>query len=218
MSEDANGLRDAGQMQRGRLRQPTAPSKIANTNAWSTKQLVTMALMCAIGVLLSFVEIPLVPGAAWLKYDASIVPAMVCGFAYGPASGIAVGVMGAILHGLLTADLAGAVMNCLVAFAYVLASALVYRRLRSFKGAVAGLAIGAACAVAMAVVGNLVVTPLWLGVPVDSVVAMVLPALIPFNAIKALLNSAMTLVVYRAISRLIEPSRPNKPNKGVQGC
>lgn len=48
---------------------PNTPTK--NTNAWSTKQLVTMALMCAIGVLLSFIEFPLLPGVTWLKFDAS---------------------------------------------------------------------------------------------------------------------------------------------------
>lgn len=44
---------------------PNTPTK--NTNAWSTKQLVTMALMCAIGVLLSFIEFPLLPGVTWLN-------------------------------------------------------------------------------------------------------------------------------------------------------
>lgn len=62
---------------------PNTPTK--NTNAWSTKQLVTMALMCAIGVLLSFIEFPLLPGVTWLKFDASNMPAMVSGFAFGPA-------------------------------------------------------------------------------------------------------------------------------------
>lgn len=51
---------------------PNTPTK--NTNAWSTKQLVTMALMCAIGVLLSFIEFPLLPGVTWLKFDASNMP------------------------------------------------------------------------------------------------------------------------------------------------
>ena len=58
--------------------------EFTNTNKWDTRQLVTMALMCAIGVLLSFVEFPLLPGVTWLKYDSSAMPAMVCGFAFGP--------------------------------------------------------------------------------------------------------------------------------------
>ena len=41
-----------------------------NTNRWDTRQLVTMALMCAIGVLLSFIEFPLLPGVTWLRVRA----------------------------------------------------------------------------------------------------------------------------------------------------
>ena len=65
---------------------------------WSTRQLVTMALFVAIGVILSFIEFPLIPGTDFLKYDASAVPAMIMAFAYGPASGCLVGVLTAGIH------------------------------------------------------------------------------------------------------------------------
>ena len=34
-----------------------------NTNRWSTKQLVTMALMCALGALFMYVQLPILPSA-----------------------------------------------------------------------------------------------------------------------------------------------------------
>ena len=188
-------------------KQPTAQATIKNTNAWSTRQLVTMALLCAIGVLLSFVEFPLIPGVTWLKYDASAMPAMVCGFAYGPASGVAVGIVGAILHGILMADFSGALMNILVVAGFVAPAALLYQRLHTLRGAVIGLALGVVGATLMAIVGNLVITPGWLGVPFDAVVAMIVPVLIPFNVAKAAINGALTLIVYKAISNLITPKK-----------
>ena len=188
-------------------KQPTAQATIKNTNAWSTRQLVTMALLCAIGVLLSFVEFPLIPGVTWLKYDASAMPAMVCGFAYGPASGVAVGIVGAILHGILMADFSGALMNILVVAGFVAPAALLYQRVHTFRGAVIGLALGVVGATLMAIVGNLVITPGWLGVPFDAVVAMIIPVLIPFNVAKAAINGALTLIVYKAISNLITPKK-----------
>ncbi len=193
-------------------KQPTAQAALKNTNTWSTKQLVTMALLCAIGVLLSFIEFPLLPGVTWLKYDASAMPAMVCGFAYGPAGGLAVGIVGAILHGLLMADFSGAVMNILVVIGFVAPTALIYQRLHTFRGALLGLLLGILGAILMAVVGNLIITPGWLGVPLDAVVAMIVPVLIPFNLAKAALNAVLTLVVYKAISNLITP-----PKDQVQG-
>ena len=178
-----------------------------NTNVWGTRQLVTMALLCAIGVLLSFIEFPLLPGVAWLKYDASAMPAMVCGFAFGPAAGLAVGIVGAIIHGILLADFSGAVMNILVVTGFILPAALVYRKSRTFKSAVIGLVLSVIAATIMAILGNLVITPLYLGVPFDAVVAMIIPILTPFNVIKAVLNSVLTLIVYKSISNLITPKK-----------
>lgn len=178
-----------------------------NTNKWDTRQLVTMALMCAIGVLLSFVEFPLLPGVTWLKYDASAMPAMVCGFAFGPGAGLAVGIVGAIIHGILMADFSGAIMNILVVTGFILPAALVYRRKRTFKSGVVGLVLSAVAATIMAIVGNLIITPMWLGVPFDAVVAMILPILTPFNLVKAGINAVLTLIVYKSISNLITPKK-----------
>jgi riboflavin transporter len=178
-----------------------------NTNKWDTRQLVTMALMCAIGVLLSFVEFPLLPGVTWLKYDASAMPAMVCGFAFGPGAGLAVGIVGAVIHGILMADFSGAIMNILVVTGFILPAALVYRRKRTFKSGVVGLVLSAVAATIMAIVGNLIITPMWLGVPFDAVVAMILPILTPFNLIKAGINAVLTLIVYKSISNLITPKK-----------
>lgn len=182
--------------------------KFTNTNKWSTRQLVTMALLCAIGVLLSFIEFPLLPPpATFLKYDASLVPAMVCGFAFGPAGGIAVGITGAIIHGILFADFSGAVMNILVATGFILPAALMYRASRSLKGGIVGLVLSIITATLMAIGGNLIITPAWLGVPFDAVVAMIIPLLIPFNLFKGTLNALLTLIVYKSISNLITPKK-----------
>lgn len=184
---------------------PNTPK--ANSNIWSTRQLVTMALMCAIGVLLSFIEFPLLPGAAWLKFDASNMAAMVAGFSYGPAAGVAVGILTAIIHGLLMADFSGAVMNILVVTCFVLPGALVYKYKHTFAGAIIGLLISVVCAVVAAVAGNLIITPAWLGVPLDAVIAMIVPILIPFNILKGLLNAVLTLIVYKSISNIITPKK-----------
>ncbi len=183
---------------------PTAPT---NTNFWSTKQLVTMALMCAIGVILSFVEFPLLPGVTWLKFDASNMPAMVSGFAFGPAAGVAVGIVTAIIHGLLMADFTGALMNVLTVTCFVLPAALVYKKKRTYPAAILGLVLSVIAATIGAIVGNLIVTPMWLGVPFEAVVAMIIPILIPFNLLKGCLNAVLTLIIYKAISNLITPKK-----------
>ena len=180
---------------------------IKNTNKWGTRQLVTMALLCAIGVLLSFIEFPLIPGVTWLKYDASAMPAMVCGFAFGAGGGLAVGIAGAIIHGILMADFSGAAMNILVVIGFVVPASLVYQHGRTLPRAIIGLIASVVCAVIMAIVGNLVITPAYLGVPMDAVIAMILPILVPFNLAKGIINAVLTLAVYKSISNLITPRK-----------
>lgn len=178
-----------------------------NTNVWSTKQMVTMALMCAIGVILSFVEFPLLPGVTWLKFDASNMPAMVVGFGFGPGAGVAVGIVIAIIHGLLMADFTGALMNILTVTCFVLPAAIIYSKKRTYPIAIAGLVLSIIAATIGAIVGNLIVTPMWLGVPLDAVIAMIIPILIPFNLVKGLINAVLTLIIYKSISNLITPKK-----------
>lgn len=185
----------------------TPKTPTANTNIWSTRQLVTMALMCAIAALLSFIEFPLLPGVTWLKFDASNMPAMVAGFAYGPAGGIAVGIVTAIIHGLLMADFTGALMNIMVVVCFVLPAALIYKKMHTFTGAIIGLVFSIIAGVIGAIIGNLLLTPSWLGVPFDAVVALIIPVLIPFNIIKGLINAVLTFIIYKSISNIITPKK-----------
>lgn len=184
-------------------RAPHAQCTLPNANRWSTRTLVTLALLCAIGVLLSFLELPLLPGVTWLKYDASAVPALLAGFAFGPSGGIAVGVVGAAIHGILFADLSGAVMNMLCVVAFVGPAAALAGRCPSLGRQAAALADGVACMVAAAILGNLVITPAWLGVPLDAVIAMIVPVLLPFNLLKGILNAILATIAYRAVSGLL---------------
>ena len=63
------------------------------------------------------------------------------------------------------------------------------------------------CAVILAIVGNLLVTPIYAGMPVEVVAAMIVPILLPFNTMKAALNAVITLAIYKAISNLITPKK-----------
>ena len=51
---------------------------------------------------------------------------------------------------------------------------------------------------------NLLVTPLYMGVGREVVKGMLLPAIIPFNLLKGVINGAITLLVYKRISNFIE--------------
>lgn len=180
--------------------------RFTNTNKWDTRTMVTMALMCTIAVLLSFIEFPIIPTAPFLKLDVSIMPSMVCGFAFGTGAGCLVGVLCALIHGLIMGDWIGAMMNVIVTVAMVAPSAAIYRRHRTFKGGVAGLIVSSIGAIAAAIVANLLFDQLY-GIPFDTVIALIVPALLPFNIIKMATDSVLTLIIYKSISNLITPKK-----------
>ncbi len=46
---------------------------------------------------------------------------------------------------------------------------------------------------------NWLITPLYMGVPREEVVSMLLPVFLPFNLIKGAINAALTLLLYNPI-------------------
>lgn len=181
--------------------------QFTNTNKWDTRQLVTMALLCAIGALLSFIQIPIIPGVTFLTYDPSLMPAMVCGFAFGPGAGIAVGAIAAVIHGLILGEWVGSLMNIVATLCFVWPAAVIYARKRTFAGGVAGLAASVVAATLGAVVANLTIgVAFWYG-SVDVILPMLVPAILPFNLVKGIINAVLTLIVYKAVSNLITPKK-----------
>ena len=178
-----------------------------NTNRWSTKQLVTMALMCAIAILLSFIEFPIMPAASFLKLDIALVPSAVVGFAYGAGPGVLVGIVSAVAHGAITGNWVGCLMNIIVTCAFIIPASAIYKRNRTFKGAVIGLVVSTVCLIIGAIVANLVVDPIFYGMPFDVVAGLIVPAILPFNIIKGVVIAALTGIVYKSISNLITPTK-----------
>jgi len=176
-----------------------------NTNRWSTKQLVTMALMCAIAILLSFVEFPIFPAASFLKLDVALVPSSVVGFAYGAGPGTLVAIACAVAHAAITGNWVGALMNIIMACAFIIPASIIYKRNRTLKGAIIGLVASTICLIVAAIVANLVIDPIFYGMPFDAVAALVVPAILPFNVIKGIVVSILTGLVYKSISNLITP-------------
>ena len=50
-------------------------------------------------------------------------------------------------------------------------------------------------------------TPIYMGVPREAVLDLFLPLLIPFNAIKAALNSAVVLLLYKGVVTALRKSK-----------
>ena len=174
---------------------------VADSGRWSTKRIAMYALFVALSMTVSFVEFPIMPGVEWLKYDPSGIVSLVAGFAYGPAAAAIVSVLGFLPH--LFTNPWGTLMAVLVALALSVPAALIYRRNKTRKGAVIGIIVGAIVALVVAIVGNLIVTPFYAHMTTAQVVALIVPALLPFNALKFTIHGVITFLIYKPISNLL---------------
>ena len=174
---------------------------VADSGRWSTKRIAMYALFVALSMAVSFVEFPIVPGVEWLKYDPSGIVSLVAGFAYGPAAAVIVSGLGFLPH--LFTNPWGTLMAVLVALALSVPAALIYRRNKTRKGAVIGIIVGAIAALAVAIVGNMIVTPFYAHMTTAQVVALIVPALLPFNALKFTIHGVVTFLIYKPISNLL---------------
>ena len=179
----------------------THATGVADSGRWSTRRIAVYALFVALSMAVSFIEFPLIPGVPWLKYDPSGIVCLVAGFAYGPAAAVLVWVLGFVPH--VFADPWGSLMAIAVALAMSVPAALVYRRLRTRRGALIGIIAGAVVALAVAIIGNLLVTPIYADMTVEQVAAMIVPALLPFNLAKLAVHGVVTFLIYKPISNLL---------------
>jgi riboflavin transporter FmnP len=165
--------------------------------------LTTLALLCAIGSLLvNLVRFPLLPGATFLKYEPGDVPIFLASLMYGSLPGLAVTVIVCLFQFLSagSSGLSGLIMHVVATgVAAVVVGMFTQGKKRRYAAAAWFLAAGAMAMTAFMVPLNLLVTPAFLGAPLSTVKAMLLPTIIPFNLLKAGINGALTFALYRAL-------------------
>ena len=178
-------------------------STSSQSGGWSTRRIATTALLCALSFVLTFVEFPIFPPAPWLMYDPSGIVAFVAALAFGPSTGAVTVVLPWVLKTLFSFNPWGHLMAIVAGVALCVPAALVARRVQGPRGLALGMALGAVCSLVACVIGNIIVTPLYTAVSVSDVIAMIVPILLPFNAIKIALNCVVTVLVSRPVAQIV---------------
>lgn len=176
----------------------------AQGGGWSTKRIAVTALFCAVAAICTLLlEFPILPGVTWLKYDPSGIVALVAGFAFGPSTAAVVSVIPYLVHLATQSGVYGVIMATLATLSLSVPAALVYRRDTTMRGAVLGMAVGAVVCLVACILGNIAITPLYAGMSADAVVALVVPALLPFNLLKIAINCVVAALVYKPVSKAL---------------
>ncbi|MCB6992766.1 ECF transporter S component [bacterium 210820-DFI.6.37] len=167
-------------------------------------KLAKMGMLVAISiVLVYFIHIPTF--TTFYEYDPADIPILLGTFAFGPWAGLLLTVVTSLIQGV-TVSAAGGVygilMHIIATGTFVLVAGLIYKKEKSRRRAIIGLVCGAVAMAVIMIPANVLITPYFLGAPRSAVVAMI-PIIIGFNLMKAGINSILTFLLYKRISRFL---------------
>ena len=168
-----------------------------------TVRLAKMGMLVAISiVLVYFVHFPIFPAVSFLEYDPADIPILMGTFAFGPAAGVLLTVVTSVIQGVTVSaqsGLYGILMHIIATSVLALVAGIIYKKNKTRKGAVIGLVSGLIAMTIVMIGANLIITPIFMGVP-RTLVWDLMPFIAGFNAIKAGINGIITFALYKSIS------------------
>lgn len=175
----------------------------------TVKKITTLAMLAAMAyIVMAFIRIPLMPAAPFLEYDPKDIFFVIAGFLFGPLESLVIIVLVCLIE-MVTVSTSGPIgllMNVIASACFVIPAALIYKKKKSLTFAVIGLAAGVLCMTGSMVLWNWLISPLYMGVPREVIVPMLPTVFAPFNLIKAGINMALTLIIYKPISTILHKS------------
>lgn len=200
-----------------------------NNTSVKTRRLVEIAMLGAVASVLMYFEFPL-PFIAppFYEMDLSEVPVMIGAFALGPSAGALIELIKILVKLLIKGTntaFVGDIANYIIGCSFVVPAALIYKKHKTKKTALIGMMSGT---VFMTVIGCFinacVLLPTYataFHMPLDAIIEMgasvnanihdiftfVLIAVAPFNLIKGLVISLLTLLLYKHVSPILKGNR-----------
>ena len=173
----------------------------SNNTTVKIKKLTAVAVFAALAYVAHFIHIPV----AFLNLDFKDVIMTVCGMYFGPLSGGIVAILVPLLeYPTSSTGVYGLIMNIISSVSFVCVASLIYKYKKTLTGAIIALLSAILSVIAMMMLANLFVTPFYMGVSRSEVVALIPTLLLPFNAVKAVLNASLTLCVYKPLTKILK--------------
>lgn len=192
-----------------------------------TRFIVRVAIFGAISAILYVVPIlkfpvPFFP--SFLEFHFDEIPVFIAGFAYGPWAAVAILLVKTLIKLPFSSTLmVGELSDLLFSTAFILPATIIYKKMRSFKGAIIGLVVGMIFQLTIALLGNIyVMVPFYMymfGLDADALLFICrlanpkitnvgwsygLMAVVPFNLIKDAVVIVVTFLVYKSIHRFLD--------------
>lgn len=196
--------------------------RTGSKNLFSTKQMVTIALLSALAYVLMMVHLPF-KYLGFLELEFSDVPAVAAALVYGPGAGVMVELLKNLVKAVTatTTGGVGELANFLISICYIIPVGFLYKKWKGRYKTVLSFSAGLAGFILAGIVVNYFITvPLYAALfgGMDAVVgicAATVPAvknlatvvifgITPFNFVKGILMSVIGYAVYKSLRRALE--------------
>ena len=185
----------------------------------TTRKLVLIAMLAAVAYLI--VAVVRIPVVLFLKYEPKDVVITIGGFLMGPMASLIISAVVSLIEmaSISGTGIIGCLMNFLSTCSFACTAAVIYKHKRTIRGAVLSLLAGSVTMICVMLLWNWLITPLYMGGTRESVAAMLLPVFLPFNALKAGLNSALVLILYKPLTNALRKTGllPKQTEGGKRG-
>ena len=178
----------------------------------STQKIVMIGVFASISFALQMIA-PFPKVGGFLEIEFSDLPALIIAFAYGPVSGVLVELFKNLLHCTVTSTgFVGEFANFVVNGIFVAVAGFVYMKHKTFKRAIISLVAGTLALAGAGILVNMyIMLPLYMpDAPMSVVMPIVLGTILPFNIVKGIVTSVITMLIYKRISPIIKFSGGRK--------
>ena len=161
------------------------------------KKTASIAMLSALAFLARLVfKIPV----SFLTFDIKDTVIALGGLVFGPVSGVVIALVVSLVEMIISeTGPIGFVMNFISSAVFAGVASLIYKFKRTFNGAIIGLYSSVAATTAVMLLMNVILTPIYQGVPRSAVIAMLPTLFLPFNFAKTLLNAAIVMLIYKPV-------------------
>ena len=178
------------------------------------RRIAATAILTAMAVLLMYLEIPLPFMPVFLKFDFAELPALIGAFALGPVWAVVIELLKNLIHLPVTQTMGiGELSNFVTGVIYVVTAGLIYKKIRTRKGAAISMVASTIALAVIAVPVNAFITlPLYasaMGFSTEAIIGMctevnplvkdklslLLAVFVPFNLFKGIVVGLITFFV-----------------------
>lgn len=164
------------------------------------------ALFCALAYASTFIFHFKV---MFLTFDIKDAIVTLSGLLFGPIYSLSISAIVSLLEFISMGETGfwGFLMDILSTATFSTVCALIYKYKKNIKGAIVGLIASVFSMTAVMLLFNIFITPIYMGVSRAEVIALIPSLFLPFNLLKAVMNSAVIMILYKPISVALKAAK-----------